>query len=157
MPMCRPCRRHSPGPRSRCRRRTCASSGWRAAPEGTVMMRKHLAAAVLAASLIAPSAALAGVQVRFVNPERYTDTGSLSDSYDDILPEFRTYLQRLGARFLKPRQDLTIDVLHVSLAGRASRGFSDARIMNEATPPSFRLRYVLRENGQPVRSGEEHL
>lgn len=122
------------------------------------MIRKPLLAAALIAALTAPSASLAGVQVRFVNAERYTDPGSLNESYDVILPEFRTYLQRLGARFLAPGQDLTIDVLHVTLAGRHERGnFSDVRIMREATPPSFRLRYVLREKGKATRSGEDHL
>lgn len=122
------------------------------------MMWKPLLAATLIAALAVPSASFAGVEVRFVNPERYTDPGSLSESYDVILNEFRTYLQRLGARFLAPGQDLTIEVLHVTLAGRHERGnFSDVRVMREATPPSFRLRYVLREKGKAARSGEDHL
>jgi hypothetical protein len=125
------------------------------------MIRKSLLAAALIGLLLAPAPSLAGVQVRFVSPERYTDAGSFgARSRDATLAEFRTYLQRLGERFLAPGQILSIDVLNIDLAGHYEpwrRNLSDVRIMRDVTPPSFRLRYVLREKGRPTRSGEDTL
>jgi hypothetical protein len=125
------------------------------------MIRGALVAGALIAAVLAPSASLAGVQVRFFNPERYTDAGSYGGrSTDATLVVFRTYLERLGARFLAPGQTLTIDVLNIDLAGQYEPWrpyLSDVRIMRDITPPSVRLRFVLSEKGRRIRSGEEHL
>ncbi len=40
------------------------------------MVRKSLLIATLVASLFAAAPSFAGVQVRFINPERYTDAAS---------------------------------------------------------------------------------
>jgi hypothetical protein len=80
--------------------------------------RSDVRSTALIAALLAPSPSIAGVQVRFINPERYTDAGSSgARSRDATLAEFRTHLQRLGERFPAPGQNLTIDVLNIDPAG----------------------------------------
>jgi len=82
------------------------------------MIRKILLSATLAILLLAPETGFAGVKVRFVHPERYTDAGPLSmGPQDATLAEFRAYFQKLGGQFLAPGQNLTIDVLDIDLAG----------------------------------------
>jgi hypothetical protein len=125
------------------------------------MVRIILLAATLVASLFAAAPCFAGVQVRFINPERYTNAGSFgATSRDATIAEFRAYFEKLGQRFLRPGQNLTIDVLNIDLAGHYEpwrRNFSDVRIMRDITPPSVKLRYVLNERGKRRRSGEENL
>ena len=90
--------------------------------------------------------------MRFINPERYTDADSYGlGSYRFTMTFVRQYLEGLGAALLQPGQDLTIDVLNIDLAGtsRLSRSGYDLRVMRDITPPSFRLRYVLKEKGRP--------
>lgn len=125
------------------------------------MVRKSLFAATMAASLVAAVPSFAGVQVRFINPERYTDAGSFgATSRDATIAEFRAYFKKLGQRFLRPGQNLTVDVLDIDLAGHYEpwrRSLSDVRIMRDVTPPSFRLRYALTEKGKLRRTGEDTL
>lgn len=117
-------------------------------------------AAVLAAIVVFPTSSLAGVNVRFVNPGRYTDAGSFAASRASMEAALRAHLDRLGKRFLAPGQTLTIDVLDVDLAGDYELGRygpSDVRIMRGVTPPRIKLRYVLAERGRRARGGEETL
>lgn len=125
------------------------------------MFRKPFVVATLVASVLAAAPSFAGVQVRFIAPERYTDAGSFgATSRDATIAEFRAYLRRLGERFLRSGQKLTIDILNIDLAGQYEpwrHGLSDVRIMRDVTPPSIRLRYVLTERGRRIRSGEDNL
>lgn len=123
------------------------------------MVWKVLLGGMLAAALLAPGPGLAGVKVRFVNPGRYTDAGGFGET-GATLAAFRGYFERLGQRFLDPHDDLTIDVLDIDLAGQfepVGRGFSEVRVLRGATPPRFRLRYVLSERGKRRLSGEDDL
>jgi Protein of unknown function (DUF3016) len=123
--------------------------------------RTTLPLVAFVAALLPPSPSLAGVTVRFVNPQSYTDAGSPGDgTRDATLAEFRKYLERLGGIFLAPGQDLRIEVLNIDLAGKdelLARSLSEARVMRDITPPSFRFRYVLTAEGRRMRSGEENL
>jgi hypothetical protein len=127
-----------------------------------MMTRKAMLAALMIAGL-APAPALAGVSVRFVNPERFTDAGSSGFRSADagVLAELKAHLQRLGGRFLAPGQNLTIDILDIDRAGMdepwRGGGMGDVRIMRGATPPRIRLHYLLNEKGTRARSGEETL
>ncbi len=125
------------------------------------MIRNPLAAAILIAAVLGPSASLAGVQVRFINPERYTDAGSFgATSREATIAVFRAHLQKLGERLLAPGQTLTIDILNIDLAGDYEpwrRNLSDVRIMRDITPPSIKLRYILTEKGRRPLRGEETL
>ncbi len=117
-----------------------------------------LFAAVLAGGSV-PVSSFVGVQVRFVNPEQYTDTGSFGAmSRDETIAVFRAYFAQLGARLLAPGQNLTIEVLNIDLAGEYEPwrpNMSDVRILRDTTPPSFRLRYVLTQKGKRAQAGED--
>ncbi len=129
------------------------------------MMRRALGAAVLLAALAAPLPALAQVQanvnVRFVAPERYTDAENRFGSGPPLrvtLAEMRRLFETLGNRVLAPGQSLDIDVLDIDLAGFDQPGGGvpfGLRVVNDVTPPRFRLRYVLREGRRTVLSAEE--
>jgi hypothetical protein len=125
------------------------------------MIRKAFLGAILAAALLAPAQSFADVKVRFIDPERYTDAGSFgAGSRAATLAEFKAYFEKLGARFLAPDQNLTIDVLNVDLAGHYEpwqRNFSDVRIMRDVTPPRIKLSYVLSVKGKRTRRGEDDL
>jgi hypothetical protein len=125
------------------------------------MVRKSLVAATLVGSLLAAAPSFAGVQIRFITPERYTDAGSFGATWRDAtMAEFRAYFEKLGRRFLRPGQNLIIEVLNIDLAGHYEpwrRNLSDVRIMRDVTPPSFKLRYALTEKGKPRQSGEDTL
>ncbi len=127
-------------------------------------MAKHsIIAAILLTVALAPMQAVAGVSVRFVNPERFTDAGSNGFRSADagVLAELKTYVQRLGGRFLAPGQNLAIDILDIDRAGMEEPwrggGMGDVRIMRGVTPPRIKLRYVLNEKGKRPRGGEETL
>lgn len=120
------------------------------------MIRKISITAALAGILLVPASSLAGVNVRFINSERYSDAGAR----DGTLAALRSHLQRLGERFLAPGQTLTVDILDVDLAGQYEpwrRNLADVRILRDVTPPRIKLRYVLTERGKRSRSGEDNL
>ncbi len=73
------------------------------------------------AAMMSPEAANAGIKVSFIEPERYTDAGLHSEygakSRSATLTGIQQHLERLGERYLKPGQDLTIEVIDIDLAG----------------------------------------
>ncbi len=127
------------------------------------MRKRAILAAILIVAAFASCQASAGVNVRFVDPERFTDADSngFRAAEAGVLAEIKTHLQRLGGRFLAPGQKLTIDILDIDRAGinESWRGGSmgDVRIMRGVTPPRIKLRYVLGEKGKRPRGGEETL
>ena len=111
-------------------------------------------------SLLMPmsASAFAGVSVNFVHPEKFRDEDfRRSFKRDGAIAEFRRYFDRLGAIYLKKGQTLRIDVLNADLAGRYEpwNGLYDVRVLRDVTPPSFRLRYTLRQGKKIVARGEE--
>jgi hypothetical protein len=125
------------------------------------MMRwKPVFIAASAIAILAPVSSLAGMQVRFVGSDRYTDAGSFESSRRSTEAALRAHLDRLGKRYLAPGQSLSIDVLDIDLAGQNEPlrfGLSDMRVLRGVTPPRIRLRYVWSEKGRRIRSGEETL
>ncbi|WP_158664998.1 DUF3016 domain-containing protein [Ensifer adhaerens] len=101
----------------------------------------------------------ASVSVNFVRPEAFRDPDFRSVSERNrLIAEFRTYFEKLGTRYLKKGQALQIDVLDVRLAGQYEPwrpDFDDVRILRDSTPPRFKLRYALKENGRVLAKGEE--
>jgi len=99
--------------------------------------------AALALALL-PAAAVASVEVNFIDPQEYTDLGDYRSS-PDPLPIFARHLQQLGARCLAPEDHLQIRVLDIDLAGRQEwwRGaaYTDLRVMREITWPRMQLEY----------------
>ena len=123
-------------------------------------MRRGLGLLALLTALAAPVPALAQVSVRFVEPERYTDAANRFGSGPSLrvtLAEMRRLFETLGDRVLAPGQRLDIDVLDIDLAGIDQPGALPygLRVVNDVTPPRFRLRYVLREGRRTVLSAEE--
>jgi len=105
------------------------------------------------------SVADAAVRVSFIQPEKYHDEDFRSSSRrDGITAEFRKYFEKLGARYLKGNQMLSIDVLDIDLAGQYEPWrpqWSHVRIFRDTTPPRVRLRYTLSQGGKVLMSGEE--
>ncbi|GEP10762.1 DUF3016 domain-containing protein [Methylobacterium gnaphalii] len=118
------------------------------------------AAVVLAAALLAPLPAEAQVSVAFVAPERFTDAENRFGSGPTLrvtLAEIRRLFTELGDRVLRPGESLAITVLDIDLAGyeRPVGLPNSPRIVSDVAPPRLRLRYVLKERGRTVLSGEE--
>lgn len=125
----------------------------------------RIATSLLLAGLAAialPRATHAAVEVSFVNPERFSDAG-LDRSYGDRSREpvqrgIREYLERLGARHLKPNQVLRIEVLDIDLAGRFEwwRPYAyDVRVLRGVTWPRIVVRYSLNEEDRTLLASEE--
>jgi hypothetical protein len=125
-------------------------------------MRKLTLALCGALTILGSAAASAEVRIAFVDPDHYADA-SLYNGYGaagraPALREIEQTLQRLGGRYLRPSQMLTVEVLDISLAGRFEpwRPLAyDVRFMRDITWPRIKLRYQLTEAGQPPRAGEE--
>jgi hypothetical protein len=120
-----------------------------------------LAVPLLAAAawLASPPAQAAGtVEVRFVEPENFTDAGHWQPDRDQNLRELEQFLQRLGTR-LPDGQQLEVEVLDVDLAGEVwPRSAREVRILRGSIDwPAIRLRYTLREGGRVTASGEERI
>jgi hypothetical protein len=114
------------------------------------------------AVMITPITTHAEVKVSFNQPERYTDAG-LHGAYGPkaraaTLHELQKHLERLGERYLKPEQMLTIDVRDIDLAGRYEPwriNTHNTRILREITWPQIRIYYTLKSNNTVLVSAEE--
>ncbi|WP_027170815.1 DUF3016 domain-containing protein [Methylobacterium sp. 10] len=102
------------------------------------------------------------VEVRFIEPDRYVDANtqfSSSIGPKATLAELRRLIEQAASPFLAPGERLVVDVLDVDLAGFPNPGASvpyGLRVVSDATPPSFRLRYtLLNQRGQRIASNEE--
>jgi hypothetical protein len=119
------------------------------------MTKSLLAAAVLLAS----GAAWADVSVSFVKPEEFADVPRNSIDRDRTLKDFSDYFATLNKK-LPAGQDLKVEILDIDLAGRLwpRRTGDDIRVMNGGADwPHIHLRYTLEQNGQVLRSGDEHI
>lgn len=117
--------------------------------------------ASLAGTLCFAAAATAGpVEVKWTQPERYTDVGWLEADRVRNLEALRRHFEGLGAR-LPAGQTLVVEILDVDLAGEeipgALRGERVRVLKGRADWPRMRLRYTFTAPGQPARSGEETL
>lgn len=117
---------------------------------------------LILAVMASAATARAGVAVTYVHPEAFSDA-NLRGGYGEkarapALDGIRQHLERLGQRFLKPDQNLTIEVLDLDLAGRLEPWHAsvyDVRYMREITRPRMSLRYTLVQNGITLVQGEE--
>lgn len=111
--------------------------------------------------LAAGTAAQAGgiVNVTFVEPDNFYDSGNNNFDRPTNLKTIELFLQDLGKRYLPDGQVLDIEVLNVDLAGysKPTRN-GDLRIVRgRADWPSFQLRYKLAGGGQALKQGEERI
>jgi hypothetical protein len=139
------------------------SPGWRARSSPAYSCDSMNASTIVLGlvSLVGASAH-AGVEVEFVEPERYTDV-DLHDrggrSREITMDELRAHLELLGERHLEPGRILEIEVLDVDLAGRFEWWHfptsDDVRFLREITWPRIEMRWKLREDGKTLREDEE--
>ncbi|MBZ8142462.1 hypothetical protein CLD22_21500 [Rubrivivax gelatinosus] len=120
--------------------------------------RATFAAAVIGLASAAGSAAAAGaVELKFVEPARYTDAGFGSYETERTTKRLEAIFQRLSQR-LPDGSKLAIEVLDVDLAGRTvPSSVHDQRVLTGGADwPRITLRYTLQADGQ-TRSGEDRL
>lgn len=116
------------------------------------MFPKPLLAGAIATAVLIPTAGFAGVSVRFIDPDRYSDADIVdARSRAANLAEFRRHFEELGRRYLAPGQNLTIDVLDIDLAGdrRFTPDPSRVRVVTWSSPARIALRYTLSGRGRP--------
>lgn len=108
--------------------------------------------------------ASAEVIVAFDHPETYTDVGLYADygakAREPAMQGIRDHLAKLGQRYLRPGQKLTVEVLDVDLAGRFEPWHplaTHVRFMRDITWPRIKVRYSLAENGVVRLSDTETL
>jgi hypothetical protein len=124
-------------------------------------MRVTLATLFLLATLASPAAALAAsAEVKFVDPQNYTDARDANRRRDDVLQSLESHILQLAAKHLPQGQKLTLEVLDVDLAGDAwprSR-FSEVRVLRGSVDwPRIDLRFTLTEGERVIASGTERV
>lgn len=121
-----------------------------------------LAAAVVGALVLAafapPAHAAGRAEVRYVEPERFSDIGRNPWDRERSLAALSAQFDRLAAR-LPDGQTLRIEVLDVDLAGEQSPlVWHDARVMRGgADAPRATLRWTLLDGAATLRGGEDRL
>ncbi|HEY4133699.1 MAG TPA: DUF3016 domain-containing protein [Alphaproteobacteria bacterium] len=127
------------------------------------MRSKRVAAFVLSASLcsLALSGAQAAVSVSFKDPDKFTDMAGREGGPADqrLLRELTAYFGKLGEKYLRPGQELSVEVSDIDRAGRVrpGGGINSPRILTDATWPKMTLRYELRDGGKLMASNAETL
>ncbi|WP_223464297.1 DUF3016 domain-containing protein [Pseudomonas sp. GL-RE-26] len=118
--------------------------------------------ALLALFMVPLATAATSVEVVFKNPEKFSDASLDRPGYERgadpyVMKELRSYIQKLGERYLPPGQQLQIEIRNIDLAGRYEPWRPDAyevRFMRDITWPSIDLHYVLKQNGQIVSQAD---
>lgn len=124
-------------------------------------MHTALKTSLLALSLAAagmPAQATGSAEVRYVEPEKFTDAGFGSVDRERTLQSLTEYFDSLGKR-LPDGQTLRVEVLDVDLAGEVwPRGPHEVRVLRgRADWPHITLRYSVLEGDRTVKAGEVRL
>ena len=111
------------------------------------------------AGLLCAGAAWAGtVEVRYEQPERFSDVGPRRDA-DAVQQQLTGIFDALAARQLPASQVLRIVVTDVDLAGEIPPGavrLHDVRVMGRHPDwPRITLRYSLQDGGRVLTEGSE--
>lgn len=125
------------------------------------MKSSVLAAAALAlvATLTAGAAHAVGrAEVRYVQPERFSDAGFGAVERERTLKVLSQHFDRLAQR-LPDGQVLTVDVTDVDLAGEVDTlAVHRVRVMGQLPDaPRLSLKFELRQGSQLLAQGEEQL
>ena len=114
---------------------------------------------LLAALALACGSAFAGtVEVRYIDPDNFSDLATNRWQERDTMEALTRYMQQLGQQ-LPADQVLRVDVLDVDLAG-TWRETPRGRIRvarNRADPPKIHVRWTLEAGGRVLRSGDDRL
>ncbi|WP_408733492.1 DUF3016 domain-containing protein [Pseudomonas sp. LS1212] len=105
------------------------------------------------------------VEVNYKNPESFRDASLSTTGYERgadefVMKDLRSYMEGLGERYLKPGQQLQIEVRDIDLAGRYEpwrTNASQVRFMRDITWPSINLHYVLKQNSQVLKQADAQL
>jgi hypothetical protein len=120
---------------------------------------KHM----LVGSILAVGAALAQagtVEVRFMDPDRFSDGGRYVGEAEHVRADLAAHLGKLAARQLPVDQTLLVEVLDIDLAGepRVNARLDDPRVIRgHADVPRISLRYTLKSGDQVLASGQDAL
>jgi hypothetical protein len=120
-------------------------------------MRRTLA---FIAALVSASAGAGTVEVKFIDPDKFTDARDDTHRREDVLKTLEDRLKQLGEKKLPASQTLQVEVLDVDLAGDAFPrvALRDTRVLRgRADWPRMHLRYTLREGDKVLKSGEDRL
>lgn len=117
-----------------------------------------LASAALLVALARPAHAAGQADVRFVEPDRFSDVGRGSFDRERALASLSAHVKDL-ARQLPDGQTLKVEVLDVDLAGELElrRGREIRVLRGAADTPHIRLRWSLEQAGATLKKGEERL
>lgn len=98
------------------------------------------------------------VEVRWLQPERFSDIGRNAVDRERALAGLEQILKQLGPR-LPDGQTLVLDVSDVDLAGEIEPGrLHDIRVLRDrADWPRMSLHYTLRAGPQTLKSGDARL
>jgi Protein of unknown function (DUF3016) len=115
-----------------------------------------VALALSAAGL--PAGAVGSAEVRYVEPEKFTDAGFGSFERERTLQSLTQHFETLGKR-LPDGQTLRVEVLDVNLAGEVwPRGAHEVRVLRgRADWPHMTLRYTVLDGNRTVKTGEARL
>jgi hypothetical protein len=120
------------------------------------MRKQFLAAALLACAGVA----MAGVTVKYDDPEKFQDMPRYDKDRAQIMKDLSEHFAKLGKK-LPAGQDLIITIKDIDLAGREEptrRRIEDIRILRGGADwPSMQIQYTLQQNGQVIKSGDERV
>lgn len=125
--------------------------------------RKMGMAACFALIGLAATAHAAGaeqVEVRFIQPERFTDAEESERDRERALGELSAHLKRQAAKRLAQGQSLLVEVRDVDLAGSiepVGRSMQRVRILRNVTWPRMKLHFVLKSGSEVIREGDAEL
>jgi hypothetical protein len=117
---------------------------------------RPIAALVLSAFAILPAAA--AVNVRYGNPDHFSDAGDRNNDPVKLMKNFAEFMKGLG-KYLPPGTDVDIEVLDLDRAGRTRMNLpTEMRVMNgKADPPCMDLRYSVKRDGHAGEPRKERL
>jgi Protein of unknown function (DUF3016) len=136
-----------------------ASSAWadsfkEPSMNGPLSILATLASAAMLATT-PPVLAAGTVEVRYIEPQKFTDVGFGTVDRERTLSDMTAVLQAFAAK-LPDGQTLTFEVTDINLAGewRPHRG-NYVRVLSGTTDwPEIKLRYTLQAGGTTLKSGE---
>lgn len=122
------------------------------------MKRSALVAAALALLAAGSAQAVGRAEVRYVQPERFSDAGFGAVERERTLKVLSHHFDRLAQR-LPDGQVLTVDVTDVDLAGEVDTlAVHRVRVMGQLPDaPRMSLKFELRQGSQVLAQGEEQL
>lgn len=115
---------------------------------------------LMAGLLAAAAVAQAGITVKFVKSEGFSDINRFRGNGDEILKQIEVHLQAQAAKYVTGSQDLLIEVTEVNLAGEEEpwgRHMDRLRVMRPMTIPTMDMSYKLSDGDRVLKEGKAHV